>query len=86
MRRDVPVRGRRQCVPVDTHLRVRGKLVPKWVGPYLVTEVRKSGVSTRRLGKTNPVFHVSQLKPYVVSELEWPGRQQHHRTTPELVV
>ena len=37
------------------------------------------------LGKTNPVFHVSQLKPYEESELEWPGRQQHQRPAPELV-
>jgi hypothetical protein len=67
-----------------------GKLIAKWAGPYLVTEVKKSGVSVRldlrgELGKTNPVFHVSQLKPYEVSELDWPGRQQHHRPAPELV-
>jgi hypothetical protein len=31
------------------------------------------------------VFHVSQLKPYEVSELEWPGREQQHRPAPELV-
>ena len=54
-----------------------GKLIAKWAGPYLVTEVKKSGVSVRldlrgELGKTNPVFHVSQLKPYEVSELDWP--------------
>ena len=67
-----------------------GKLLAKWVGPYLVTELRKSGVSVKldlrgELGKTNPVFHVSQLKPYEESELEWPGRQQHQRPAPELV-
>ena len=67
-----------------------GKLLAKWVGPYVVTELRKSGVSVkldlrRELGKTNPVFHVSQLKPYDESELDWPGRQQHHRPAPELV-
>jgi predicted aspartyl protease/transposase InsO family protein len=67
-----------------------GKLLARWVGPYLVTEVRRSGVSVKldlrgELGKTNPVFHVSHLKPYEVSELEWPGRQQHHRPAPELV-
>jgi hypothetical protein len=37
------------------------------------------------LGKTNPVFHVSQLKPYEVSELEWPGRDNPQRPAPELV-
>ena len=67
-----------------------GKLIPKWVGPYVVTEVKRSGVSVKldlrgELGKTNPVFHVSQLKPYVVSELEWPGRLQPQRPAPELV-
>jgi transposase InsO family protein len=67
-----------------------GKLLAKWVGPYLVTELRGSGVSVKldlrgELGKTNPVFHVSQLKPYEESELEWPGRQQHQRPAPELV-
>ena len=67
-----------------------GKLVAKWVGPYVVTEVRSSKLSVKldlrgELGKTNPVFHVSQLKPYEVSELEWPGREQQHRPAPELV-
>ena len=68
----------------------RGKLQDKWVGPYVVTEVKSSGVSVRldlrgELGKTNPVFHVSLLRPYDVSELEWPGRLQPNRPAPELV-
>ena len=90
-RRDVKYEVGDSVYLATRNLRVfGGKLVPKWVGPYLVTEVRKSGVSVKldlrdELGKTNPVFHVSQLKPYVVSELEWPGRQQHHRPAPELV-
>jgi hypothetical protein len=55
-----------------------------------VTEVRDRGVSVKldlrgELGKTNPVFHVSQLKPYEVSELEWPGRDNPQRPAPELV-
>ena len=67
-----------------------GKLTAKWAGPYVVTEVKKNGVSVRldlrgELGKTNPVFHVSQLKPYEVSELQWPGRENQHRPAPELV-
>ena len=67
-----------------------GKLRAKWVGPYVVTEVRSSEVSVvldlrGELGKTNPVFHVSLLKPYEVSELEWPGRENPHRPAPELV-
>ena len=67
-----------------------GKLIAKWVGPYVVTEVKKNGVSVKldlrgELGKTNPVFHVSLLKPYVVSELQWPGRENLHRPAPELV-
>ena len=56
----------------------------------MVTEVKSSGVSVRldlrgELGKTNPVFHVSLLRPYDVSELEWPGRLQPNRPAPELV-
>jgi predicted aspartyl protease/transposase InsO family protein len=67
-----------------------GKLLAKWVGPYVVQEVRDRGVSVKldlrgELGKTNPVFHVSQLKPYEVSELEWPGRDNPQRPAPELV-
>ena len=68
----------------------RGKLQDKWVGPYVVTEVKSSGVSVRldlrgELGKTNPVFHVSLLGPYDVSKLEWPGRLQPNRPASELV-
>ena len=68
-----------------------GKLLAKWTGPYLVTEVLDGGVSVMldlrdELGKrVHASFHVSLLKPYVVSELDWPGRQQHHRPPPELV-
>ena len=67
-----------------------GKLVPKWVGPYLVTEVLSSGVNVRldlrgELGKAHDVFHVSRLKRYEESELEWPGRQNRHPPAPELV-
>ena len=68
-----------------------GKLLAKWTGPYLVTEVLDGGVSVKldlrdELGKrVHASFHVSLLKPYVVSELDWPGRQQHHRPPPELV-
>ena len=67
-----------------------GKMAAKYVGPYVVTEVMPSGVSVRldlrgELGKTHPVFHVSRVKPYVVSELEWTGRKQHNRPAPELI-
>jgi len=68
----------------------QGKLTDKWIGPYTVTEVMSSGVSVRldlrgELGKVHPVFHVRLLRPYVVSEYEWPGRQQPNRPAPELV-
>jgi predicted aspartyl protease len=67
----------------------RGKLQDKWVGPYVVTEVMSAG-SVRldlngELGKTYPVFHVSRLKPYEQSVLEWPGRLQPNRPAPVLV-
>ena len=69
---------------------VGGKMAAKFVGPYVVTEVMKNGVSVKldlrgELGKTHDVFHVSQVKPYVVSELEWAGRKQHNRPAPELI-
>jgi hypothetical protein len=68
----------------------QGKLTDKWVGPYSVAEVMSNGVSVRldlrgELGKVHPVFHVRLLRPYVVSEYEWPGRQQPNRPAPELV-
>jgi hypothetical protein len=68
----------------------QGKLMDKWVGPYVVKEVKSNGVSVEldlrgELGKVNPVFHVSRVRPYVVSEYEWPGRQEPNRPAPELV-
>jgi transposase InsO family protein len=68
----------------------QGKLTDKWIGPYTVQEVMSNGVSVRldlrgELGKVHPVFHVKLLRPYVVSEYEWPGRQQPNRPAPELV-
>jgi hypothetical protein len=66
-----------------------GKLLAKWVGPYVVT--RRAGEAAveldlrGELGKTHPVFHVGLLKPYVESQLEWPGRTRHNRPAPELV-
>jgi hypothetical protein len=67
-----------------------GKMVDKWIGPYVVTEVLPSGVSVRldlrgELGKTHPVFHVSRVKAYNASEFEWPGRVQPNRPAPVLV-
>jgi hypothetical protein len=68
----------------------QGKLKDKWIGPYMVTEVKSNGVSVAldlrgELGRVNPVFHVKLLRPYVVSEYEWPGREQSNRPAPELV-
>jgi hypothetical protein len=67
-----------------------GKLVDKWIGPYVITEARPDGVYVKldlrgELGKAHDTFHVSRLKPYVESKLEWPGRQRHHRPAPRLV-
>ena len=68
----------------------RGKLQDKWAGPYVVTEVRSSGAAVKldlrgELGKVHPVFHVSRVRPYDVSKLEWPGRLQPNRPAPELI-
>ena len=67
-----------------------GKLLAKWTGPYLVTEVFSPGVSVRldlrgELGRVRNTFHVSLLKPYVESVLEWPGRVNPNRPAPVLV-
>ena len=69
---------------------LQGKLTPKWVGPYLVREVRANGRSVEldlrgELGKAHPTFHVSLVKPYLESQLEWPGRDTHSRPAPQLV-
>ncbi len=39
----------------------------------------------RRAGQGAPSFHVDLLKPYVESELEWPGRLSPNRPAPVLV-
>ena len=56
----------------------------------MVTEVRSSGAAVKldlrgELGKAHPVFHVSRVRPYDVSKLEWPGRLQPNRPAPELI-
>ena len=68
----------------------RGKLQDKWAGPYVVTEVMPSGAAVRldtsgELGKVHKTFHVSLLRPYEVSKLDWPGRLQPNRPAPELI-
>ena len=67
-----------------------GKLTDKYLGPYVVKEVREGGTSVRlaldgQLGKVHDVFHVSQLKPALESELSWPGRDQPERTVPDII-
>jgi hypothetical protein len=69
---------------------LQGKLTDKWIGPYLVQEVRPGGTAVRldlrgTLGKTHPVFHVKLLRPYDVAMFEWPGRETHNRPAPQLV-
>ena len=69
---------------------LQGKLTPKWVGPYVVRKVRADGLAVEldlrgELGRTHPTFHVSLVKPYVESQLEWPGRDRRNRPAPQLV-
>jgi len=49
-------------------LRPKKKLIPKWIGPYIIEEVLPHDVYRLRLPRTlarvHPVFHVSQLKRY----------------------
>ena len=66
-----------------------GKLTDKYLGPYVVSEVREGGRSVRlalggQLGKVHEVFHVSQLKRALHSKLPWTGRDQHERPVPEM--
>jgi hypothetical protein len=65
----------------------QGKLSDKYVGPFIVKEVQPNGVNVtldlpdeyRRL---HPVFHVSKLKRFQPSDVEWPGREQQDRPPP----
>ena len=66
-----------------------GKLTDKYLGPYVVSEVREGGTSVRlaldgQLGKVHDVFHVSQLKRAEESQLPW-TRDQKARSVPEMV-
>ena len=66
-----------------------GKMTDKYLGPYVVREVREGGTSVRlalegQLGKVHDVFHVSMLKRALESERSWEGRQQSERRVPEI--
>jgi hypothetical protein len=68
----------------------QGKLSPLFVGPFEVVGVSGEGLSVtldlppeyRRLHQP---FHVSRLKRYTPSEVEWVGREQVDRPLPDLV-
>lgn len=67
-----------------------GKLSDKWVGPYLVKEVKSDGVNVvlelpPQLGRIHNVFHVSLVKPVIESKYEWPDRAQPDMISPVLV-
>ena len=66
-----------------------GKLTDKYLGPYVVSEVREGGRSVRlaldgQLGRVHDVFHVSLLKRAEESQLPW-TREQPVRSVPEIV-
>lgn len=68
----------------------KGKLRDRWVGPFLVLEVRDNGVNVKldlpeQYKKIHPVFHVEKLKRFVPSTIDWPGRAQAKRPRAKLV-
>lgn len=62
------------------------KFLPKYIGPFPVTEVVSSVAYRLELPETmlcHPVFHVDRLQPYVESDsTEFPGRVQANRPLP----
>jgi hypothetical protein len=90
-RRDVEYKAGDRVMLSTKNFRMKaGKLSEKWVGPYLVKEMKSDGVSVvlelpSEFGRTHPVFHVSLVKPFVESGYEWPDRDQPNAITPVLV-
>ena len=65
----------------------KGKLSDKWVGPFKVIEVMPNGVNVRLelsddYRRIDNLFHVSKLKRFQPSEIEWPNRVQEDRPPP----
>ena len=67
----------------------RGKLKERWAGPFIIKAVEAGGTAVRldlpAQWKVHSTFHVSLVKPYVVSRLQWPGRTQQDRVVPLIV-
>jgi len=67
-----------------------GKLSPLFVGPYEVVGVSAEGLNVTLdlppiYQRIHQPFHISRVKRYTPSEIEWVGRDQVDRPLPDLV-
>jgi hypothetical protein len=78
--------GDRVMLNNNDWLKTGRKLLPKYWGPFRVTAV-PSAVTVKlelpqSLSRIHDVVHISKVKPYRESELEFPDRQQLNRPPP----
>ena len=67
-----------------------GKLSPLFVGPFQVVKVSAEGLNVTldlpsEYSRLHQPFHVSRLKRYTPSEIQWVGREQVDRPLPDLI-
>jgi hypothetical protein len=68
----------------------QGKLSPLFVGPFQVVQVSREGLNVTldlppQYSRLHQPFHVSRVKRYTPSEIDWVGREQVSRPLPDLV-
>jgi hypothetical protein len=67
-----------------------GKLSPLFVGPFLVLKVSGEGLNVTldlpsEYSRLHQPFHVSRVKRYSPSEIQWVGREQVEKPLPDLI-